>query len=62
MAERKSQINVKIDLDVYRRLKSFARATERSVPKMIKVLVIRANLEDLGIAQEAVDADPVPER
>ena len=61
MAQRQSQISVKIDLDVYRRLKSLARATERSMPKMIKILVMRAKPEELGIAQEAPDAQAVPD-
>ena len=62
MAQREGQISIKIDLDVYRRLKFFARATERSLPKMVKVLVMRAKPEELGIAQEAPDAEPIPER
>lgn len=60
MQNRTKRVPVKVDLETYRRLKALATATERSVPKMIRLLAMRAKAEDLGMAQGMREPEPTP--
>jgi len=51
---------VRADIETREALERMAKATERSVPKMLRLVVLRAERE-MTEKQEAPDADPMPE-
>jgi len=51
---------VRADIETREALERMAKATERSVPKMLRLVVLRAERE-MTEKQEAPHADPIPE-
>ena len=60
MKGRQKFTSVRADVETREALERLAKATERSVPKMLRLVVLKAERE-MTEQQEAPNADPMPE-
>lgn len=55
-------IPVRVDHETYKRLRLLARASERSITRTVRILVMRAKPEDLGAVVVQEDAPTAAQR